>query len=75
MKYYILEIQNINGTYAHLVHTADDRQHAESIYYQVLASAAISNLTKHAAVLLTEDGYELEHKSYTHAEEAVEEGE
>lgn len=69
MKYYILEIQNNNENYAHLVHTADTRLQAESVYHQVLASAAISTLTSHAAVLFTSEGVMIAHQNYIHAEE------
>lgn len=66
MKYYIIEIQNNNGVYAHLVHTADERLQAESVYHQVLASAAISTLTSHAAALLTGEGVQIMHQCYYH---------
>lgn len=67
MKYYVVEIQKQpDGTYAHLVHTADDRNAAESIYHQVLAAAAIANLPQHSAILFTDEGFPLMHQSYTH---------
>ena len=69
MKYYILEIQNDNGTYAHLVHTADTRQGAESVYHQVLSYAAISTLTSHSAVLLDSTGARIMGQCYTHQPE------
>lgn len=67
MKYFIVEIQKqFDGSYAHLVHTADDRNHAESVYHQVLASAAISNLPEHSAIMFTGEGFPLMHQSYKH---------
>lgn len=66
MKYYIIEIQNNNGSYAHLVHSADTRQQAESVYHQVLSYAAISTLTSHSATLLTGEGAMLMYQCYTH---------
>lgn len=74
MKYYIVEIQKLpDGTFAHLVHTADDRNAAESVYHQVLAAAAIANLPQHSAILFTDEGYALMNQSYKHAYVAPEE--
>lgn len=67
MKYYIVEIQKQpDGTYAHLVHTADDRNAAESVYHQVLAAAAISNLPQHSAIMFTGEGFPIMNQSYQH---------
>lgn len=67
MKYFIVEIQKQhNGAYAHLVHTADTRNAAESVYHQVLAAAAISNLPEHSAIMFTSEGFPLMHESYKH---------
>lgn len=55
--YYIVEIQkNAEGVYAHLVHTAQTRNEGESVYFQVLAAAAISKLPLHSAILFTDRG-------------------
>lgn len=69
MKYYIIEIQQ-SGTesYAHLVHTADTRFQAESVYHQVLAAAAISELRCHAATLIDGKGRVLMSYFYEHGE-------
>ena len=71
--YYIIEIQKaVDGTYAHLVHTAYDaeadvaRQKAESTYHQVLSYAAISQLPMHSASLMAPDGTPIMHQCYTH---------
>lgn len=57
MKYYVIEIQNsAPDTYAHLIHTADTRINAESVYHQVLAAAAISELPCHSATLIDGKG-------------------
>lgn len=71
MIYYILEIQNDHERFAHLVHNASTRLEAESVYHQVLASAAISSITSHAAVLMTSEGDVIAHQNYVH--EAVSE--
>lgn len=72
MKYYIVEIQNNNGSYNHIVQTADTRQQAESIYHQVLSYAAISTLTAHTAVLLTDEGFMIMSQCYKHEVEPEE---
>ena len=67
MKYFILEIQkNADGTCAHIVQTSDTRNGAESVYHQILAAAAISNVYQHTAVLLTDTGMEIMHQCYVH---------
>ena len=72
MKYYIVEIQNNNGTFAHIVHTADTRMEAESRYHQVLAAAAISSLTSHAAILFSHEGAPIMYQCYRHEAPAPE---
>lgn len=72
MKYLIIEIQNDNGNVAHLVHTADTRQGAESVYHQILMYAATSTLTSHSATILTQEGYPVMHQCYQHQPEPVE---
>lgn len=64
--YIILELQTNGDQTAALVHTAADRQQAESIYHQVLAAAAISPVEIHSAALLTEYGYLLQRDAYEH---------
>ena len=64
MNFYVLEIQNNNGTYAHLVHSAESRKEAESKYHQVLSYAAISELTTHAAILCNGEGMPLAYRCY-----------
>ncbi|MCR4622683.1 MAG: hypothetical protein K5663_11440 [Clostridiales bacterium] len=52
-KYFIIEIQtDENGSSAYLVQTADDENHAKSVYYQTLAAVWISNVKLHSVVLL-----------------------
>ena len=67
MKYIVIEIQtNLDGTVGNLITAHDDRNSAESKYHTVLASAAISSLPAHSAVLLTNEGFPLESKCYKH---------
>lgn len=78
VHYFIVEIQgSADGKFAYLVHSAEDsgeeraRAKAESVYYQVLAAAAISELPMHSAILFGADGQPVMWKSYTHVPMAV----
>ena len=77
MKYIAIEMQtNPDGTVGNLVSSHDTQQAAESAYHTILASAAISALPEHAAVLMTSQGTILESKCYYHEQAPVgEEGE
>lgn len=56
--YIVIELQtNAEGQTANIVQGYMDRNEACSRYHQILASAAISNVRKHAAALLNEDGF------------------
>ena len=72
-KYYVVEIQGSQGgAFAYLVHEAQDNdpdialQKGESVYYQVLAAAAISTLPVHSAILFDAEGNPKMNKSYKH---------
>lgn len=70
MKYIVVELQtDAQGNVANIVTSHETRNEAESKYHQVLASAAVSTLTKHAAALLNEEGYALEGHCYAHWQE------
>ena len=64
MKYVVIEIQDTNDTISTLVTTHDTREEADSKYYQILSYAAVSNLPKHAASLLTDTGKCLKNDYY-----------
>lgn len=66
----ILELQMTDETHlAHIFHTADTYLETESIYHSMLASAAISSIYKHGAVVLTDDGEYVKHQTYMHGGE------
>lgn len=68
--YFIVEVQkNDNGTYGNLVYQAATRAEADSKYYSILASAAISEIPQHAAIMFTADGFYIMSKSYNHESE------
>ena len=69
--FYIIEIQkNAEGQYAHLVYTAESQNQAESIYYDKLRFAAVSELPLHSVALITENGDRHMSKAYRHGEAA-----
>lgn len=70
MKYIVIEIQvNTDGTVGTLVTQFDNRNQAESTYHSILASAAISALPKHSAVILTDTGDIVASGCYVHRED------
>lgn len=73
MKYIVIELQtNIDGTVGNLVYAFDDRLQAQSKYHSILASAAISALPAHAAVIITSDGRLIESRCYEHVQPETE---
>ena len=65
--YIVVEIQTYaDGNVGHIVTTHSSLNEAESKFHQVLAAAAISSVTKHAAILMREEGFPLRHECYTH---------
>lgn len=75
--YVVIEFQT-NDSVATIVNAYDDRQLAESMYHQILSSAAVSSVLKHGAVMLTDEGERLKGECYYHMpapEENIESGE
>ena len=72
-QYYIIEIQqNAAGEYGHIVHWAFDedpdlaRLKAESKYHEIMAAAAISEMKKHSAVILSDEAFPVMNHCYKH---------
>lgn len=55
MTYYVIEMQSYAGQGAALVDTFQDEQHAREKYHLIMSAASVSNVPKHAAIILTED--------------------
>lgn len=74
MKYIVIEIQKAaDGTVAiPPIATYDTFFEALSRYHTILASAAISQVPVHTAVVLNEVGQEIRLDSFNHADEQVE---
>ena len=67
MKYIVIELQTAaNGSVANIVTSHDTREQAESKYYNVLSSAAVSQVPCHAAVLMDSEGGFIDAHSYQH---------
>lgn len=69
-KYIVIELQNnADGTVGNLVFVYDTRNEAESKYHLILASAAVSQVPIHAAMLAKTDGILIASQRYIHAPE------
>ena len=67
MDYIVIEIQTAqNGAVSTLINNYSDRNTAEQQYHLILASAAVSTLSSHAAVLLASNGAMIMHQCYNH---------
>ena len=65
--YIVIELQtNEEGQTANIVQSYSDRNEAASRFHQILAAAAISNVKKHAAAMLNEDGFCEKSEFYEH---------
>ncbi len=64
--YFVIELQTTGGQTAHLVSSHATREAAERKYHTILAAAAISSVEKHAAAIITEEGFELMYQCYFH---------
>lgn len=65
MNFIVTEIQtDANGNTATINTVRNNRNDAESTYYSILASAAISQVPCHGAILYTMDGAYIMSKSY-----------
>lgn len=73
MMYIVIEIQTAaNGTVSTIVNDYSNSAQADSKFFSILASAALSNVPVHAATILTNEGRMVRFESYTH-EQPVEE--
>ena len=68
MIYYVIELQT-GETGACLPVAYADRADAEEKYHHVLQYAAKSEIRKHGAMIITEDGFVVKKEVYVHGEE------
>ena len=65
--YIVMELQkNENSGVSNIVTEHATLPEAESKYYTVLASAAVSKLPVHSAVLVSEEGFPIKNQCYKH---------
>ena len=65
MKYIVLEIQSGN-TISTIVNDYDNINQAESKYHQILTTAATSDVLKHSAMIIDDEGHLRKVECYTH---------
>lgn len=54
--FYILELQETNGSGAHIMQTAATKNEAMSKYHTVLSFAAVSSVEYHTCIVIDEHG-------------------
>lgn len=65
--FYIIEIQTqADGSSAHIMKTAQNRNEAEGKYHGILQYAATSKVYIHSAAILTEEGVNIKNECYRH---------
>lgn len=58
MAFITIELQkNADGSFGNIVKAFEDQNEAESNYHAIMASAAVSAIPVHSAVLLSEEGF------------------
>lgn len=68
-KYVVVELQKNGDTISNIVTAHDTLEDAEYKFHTVAASAAISNVEKHAVTLLNDDGFPVERTHFEHRAE------
>lgn len=67
MKIIVTEIQKFaDGGMSTPSYAYDSQLSAEAKYHAILASAAVSALPVHAAIMFSEEGFPLKHECYKH---------
>ena len=65
--YVVIELQsNSDGTIGNIVTSYDNEQEAAAKYHQILSAGAISNIYKHSAFMLNDDGWCMKSECYKH---------
>ena len=64
--YIVIELQT-NETTANIVTAYESLAQAEQHYHSVLAAAAVSEVRKHSAVMIDEEGKFIKSECYMHA--------
>lgn len=65
--YIVIELQkNIDGVVSNIVTSYNTLAEAENKYYSILASACISTIPVHSAVIISEEGFTVRSQCYKH---------
>lgn len=65
--YLVMELQkNSDGHVANIVTEHETLPQAESKYHAVLSAAAVSHIPIHSAILVSQEGFPVEHRCYKH---------
>ena len=65
--YIVVELQkNAEGVVSNIVTSHETLAEAESKYYSVLATAAVSEIPVHSAIIVSEEGFPVRHECYKH---------
>ena len=63
--YIVIELQkDAKGVVSNIVTSYENLAEAESKYYSILASAAVSKIPVHSAILVSEEGFPVKHQCY-----------
>ena len=73
MKILVIEVQTYeNGSVSAPVNAYDNADSANAKYHQILASAAVSKLPVHSAVMMTDEGTFIKGEYFKHTAEVQE---
>lgn len=64
--YFVIELKTIGGLTSNTVTVWSSRANAEQQYHTILAAAATSDTEKHAATILSDEGFPILHQCYIH---------
>lgn len=65
--YIVIELQkNKDGKVGNMVTSHDTLAEAESKYHSILAAAAMSEVAAHSAIIVSEEGFPVQHQCYKH---------
>lgn len=65
--YIVVELQkNADGKVGNIVTSYNTLAEAESKYHSILAAAAMSELSTHSAIIVSEEGFPVAHQCYKH---------
>lgn len=69
--YIVIELQTTQGQTANIVTQKETKDEAMSAYHMILASAAVSSVEYHTAVVMDEHGRYLARECYEHLRQEV----